>query len=181
MRIPLAKRIVIACFNILFPPAAVGALTGWTSKDTLVNSFLFLLAVFPSHIHGFFISWTYFNRKRKARSGQFPGKEKHFVYSEKVQTGGVGWSEYERLKTEKKQKMDKKKKRTSRRSSKTYSSGSSSYNGDVYPKAVEANPPPLPKRSSTQRHSNVPFGYGASGFGDSGLMHQNRPMMQRHY
>lgn len=96
MRIPLFKRVSIALLNIFFPPFAVMLLCG-LNADVLINSLLFLLAVFPSHIHGFYISMTYFNRKRKARSGIYPGRKRRGITSEKVNTGGIGWKEAEKL------------------------------------------------------------------------------------
>ena len=99
MRVPLFKRIVITSCNIFFPPLAVALLTGFTSSDTFLNSALFLLAIIPSHIHGFYISFVYFTRKRRARNGQYPGKpHKAGIWSERVLTGGVGWDEADRLK-----------------------------------------------------------------------------------
>jgi uncharacterized membrane protein YqaE (UPF0057 family) len=97
MRVPLGKQITICIFNLLFPPLSVGLLTGFTSRDTLINCLLFLLAVFPAHIHGFMISMTYFHRKRKVRKGKFPGKAPSYTKSEKVVTGGAGWEAYEVL------------------------------------------------------------------------------------
>ncbi|RVX72608.1 hypothetical protein B0A52_04004 [Exophiala mesophila] len=99
MRVPLFKRISIALLNILFPPFAVMLICG-PNADLLINSLLFLLAVFPSHIHGFYISMTYFNRKRKARSGIYPGRRRRGITSEKVNTGGVGWKEAEKLRVQ---------------------------------------------------------------------------------
>lgn len=94
MRVPLLKRLTITACNIFFPPLAVGLLTGFTSRDTFLNSCLFLLAIIPSHIHGFYISITYFTRKRRARRGQWPGSSrKAGVWSEKVLTGGIGFEE----------------------------------------------------------------------------------------
>jgi uncharacterized membrane protein YqaE (UPF0057 family) len=97
-RIPLAKQITICIFNLLFPPLAVGLLTGFTSRDTLINCLLFLLAVIPAHVHGFMISMTYFHRKRKVRQGKFPGTAPSYTKNEKVVTGGAGWEAYEVMK-----------------------------------------------------------------------------------
>ena len=94
-RIPLAKQITIFIFNLLFPPLAVGLLTGFTSRDTFINCLLFLCAVIPAHIHGFMISMTYFHRKRKVRKNRFPGDPPSWTKNEKVVTGGAGWREYE--------------------------------------------------------------------------------------
>jgi len=99
MHIPLLKRLTICLCNIVFPPLAVGLLTGFTSHETLLNSILFLLAVIPSHIHGFWISAVYFTRKRRARNGKYPGKpHKWGIHSEKILTGGLGWEGAEDLK-----------------------------------------------------------------------------------
>ncbi|EXJ76868.1 hypothetical protein A1O3_10513 [Capronia epimyces CBS 606.96] len=97
MRIPLFKRFVIACLNILFPPLAVLLICG-PNEDLLFNCLMFLLAVIPSHVHGFYISLTYFNRKRKVRNGMYPGKPKHLIWSDKVNNGGASRRETERLK-----------------------------------------------------------------------------------
>lgn len=98
-RIPLAKRIVIMVMNIVFPPVAVMMLTGM-GTDTLVNCILFLLAVIPSHIHGFYISWVYFYRKRKVRKGVWPGNKASGIFSEKVNNGGATRKEMAKLKEE---------------------------------------------------------------------------------
>ena len=114
----VVKRSIITVFNIIFPPVAVMLLTG-LNADVILNCCLFLLAVIPSHIHGFYISLTYFNRKRKVRKGKYPGAKRPMIYSERVQTGGAGYREVRRLKAEKEEGIDggKLSKRTSRMSS----------------------------------------------------------------
>jgi uncharacterized membrane protein YqaE (UPF0057 family) len=96
MRIPLFKRLLIAMLNILFPPLAVMMITG-PNEDFIFNCVMFILAVIPSHIHGFYISLTYFNRKRKVRKDVYPGKPKHLIWSDKVNNGGASRREIERL------------------------------------------------------------------------------------
>ena len=78
------------------PPIAILLLTG-PETDTFINAVLFLLGVIPSHIHGFYISCTYFHRKNKVRKGRYPGDWKPFIYSSKVQNGGVSEREVRRL------------------------------------------------------------------------------------
>src|ERR1700753_3514301 len=95
----VVKRGVITCCNFLFPPLAVFLLTG-AGEDLLINSVLFLLAVIPSHIHGFYISMTYFSRKNEIRKGQYPGKWRPMIYSDKVQNGGATSSEVRQFKRE---------------------------------------------------------------------------------
>src|ERR1700753_2303572 len=93
------KRGVITCCNILFPPLAVFLLTG-AGEDFVINSVLFLLAVIPSHVHGFYISMTYFNRKRKIRKGQYPGRRRPMIYSEKDKNVGATTGEVRQFKRE---------------------------------------------------------------------------------
>ena len=57
---------VVFCINLLFPPAAVMIVAG-PGMDTILNCLFFLLGVIPSHIHGFYITCTYFSRRRKVR------------------------------------------------------------------------------------------------------------------
>jgi uncharacterized membrane protein YqaE (UPF0057 family) len=93
------KRLTITLINILFPPLAVILLCG-PETDFIINCLLFLAAVIPSHLHAFYISWTYFNRKRKVRKGVYPGKWRWGIYSAKVQKGGASNTEIARLKRE---------------------------------------------------------------------------------
>lgn len=43
----------------------------------------------PGHIHAFYITCTYFSRKRKVRKGRYPGGRKAGIYSENVWNGGA--------------------------------------------------------------------------------------------
>lgn len=100
MRIPLFKRLVIGVLNVLFPPLAVMMITG-PNEDFVFNCVMFVLAVIPSHVHGFYISLTYFNRKRKVRRGVYPGNPKHLIWSDRVNNGGASRRDIERLRSEK--------------------------------------------------------------------------------
>lgn len=60
-------------------------------------SLLFLAAVLPSHIHGFYISCTYFARRRRVRKGRYPGGPKSFIVSDDVLNGGAPPDEVRRL------------------------------------------------------------------------------------
>jgi hypothetical protein len=57
--------------------------------DCLINTLLFIAGVIPGHAHGFYISCTYFSRKRKVRKGRYPGGPKTGIYSEEVWNGGA--------------------------------------------------------------------------------------------
>ncbi|KAH0847807.1 hypothetical protein AYO21_04013 [Fonsecaea monophora] len=122
MRIPLFKRLVITALNILFPPLAVMLITG-PNEDFLFNCVMFILAIIPSHIHGFYISLTYFNRKRKVRRGIYPGKPRHLIWSDRVNNGGASRREVERLRYERDQ--GKLSRRASRRVTGSSGSGGS--------------------------------------------------------
>jgi uncharacterized membrane protein YqaE (UPF0057 family) len=141
MHIPLVKRMIVCIFNILFPPFAVASLTGVTSRDTFINSCLFLLAVIPSHVHGFMISMIYFSRKRKVRKNKFPGEEHAFIYSEKVLTGGAGWTQYDELRRAERGQSGKK--------SREYRVRQPSYPADQPVSDIDMQwKPPLPARQS---------------------------------
>ncbi|PMD36075.1 hypothetical protein L207DRAFT_515800 [Hyaloscypha variabilis F] len=57
--------------------------------DCIINAILFIAGVLPGHIHGFYITCTYFRRKRKVRKGRYPGGKKAFIFSEQVWNGGA--------------------------------------------------------------------------------------------
>jgi uncharacterized membrane protein YqaE (UPF0057 family) len=86
-----------ACSSV--PPLAVLLLTG-PRKDFLINCVLFLCAVIPAHIHGFYIAIVYFHRKTKVWKGLDPGGHKTCIYSDKVVNGGASRSKVERLRLE---------------------------------------------------------------------------------
>ncbi|EOD50987.1 putative plasma membrane proteolipid 3 protein [Neofusicoccum parvum UCRNP2] len=92
----ICYRIFITLTNIFFPPLAVIFLTGF-GMDTMINALLFLAAIIPSHIHGFYLSCTYFHRRRKVRKGRWPGGPKPLIYSDNVLCGGARWDEVQRL------------------------------------------------------------------------------------
>ena len=64
----VAYWFVVFCINVLFPPLAVMIVAG-PGMDTILNCLFFLLGVIPSHIHGFYMTCTYFSRRRKVSSG----------------------------------------------------------------------------------------------------------------
>ncbi|KAF4312919.1 hypothetical protein GTA08_BOTSDO00600 [Botryosphaeria dothidea] len=120
----ICYRVFITLTNIFFPPLAVIFLTGF-GVDTLINAFLFLAAIIPSHIHGFYLSCTYFHRRRKVRKGRYPGGPKPLIYSENILFGGARWDEVQQLKRKEEghsntgsvDNAEKRKRRTSRRES----------------------------------------------------------------
>nr|OQO26825.1 hypothetical protein B0A51_06486 [Rachicladosporium sp. CCFEE 5018] len=92
----LAYRVVITIINIFFPPLAVMMLAGlhW---DCMFNCLLFLAAIIPSHVHGFYVSCTYFHRRGKVKKGRYPGGPKSLIHSPHVLNGGASNAEVERL------------------------------------------------------------------------------------
>jgi uncharacterized membrane protein YqaE (UPF0057 family) len=57
--------------------------------DCILNAILFIAGVIPGHIHGFYIIYTYFHRKRKVKKGRYPGGKKAGIFSEQVWNGGA--------------------------------------------------------------------------------------------
>lgn len=92
----MLTRLLLTLINIFFPPLAVLVLTG-PYTDTLLNCCLFLLGVIPSHVHGFYISCTYFHRKNKVRKGKWPGGPKSLIFCRKVWNGGASEGRVEEL------------------------------------------------------------------------------------
>ncbi|KAK3115614.1 hypothetical protein LTR53_004872 [Teratosphaeriaceae sp. CCFEE 6253] len=111
----LMYRAWITCINIFFPPLAVAMLCGW-EWDCMLNCFFFLLAVIPSHVHGFYISCTYFHRRHKVKKGRWPGGPKSLIHSSNVINGGASDAEAARL-WRKENGVDEKDGRRSRNSS----------------------------------------------------------------
>lgn len=62
-------------------------LVAGVGMDALVNTLWFLCGVIPGHVHGFYVTWTYFSRKKKVRNGRYPGGPKPFIYSRRVVNG----------------------------------------------------------------------------------------------
>jgi uncharacterized membrane protein YqaE (UPF0057 family) len=77
--------------------------------DCLINTFFFLAGVIPGHIHGFYITCTYFSRKRKVRKGHYPGGKKAGVYSEAVWNGGASDEKVEGLWLKKQREVEERK------------------------------------------------------------------------
>lgn len=78
------------------PPLSVMLVAG-VGMDALINTLWFLCGVVPGHVHGFYVTWTYFSRKRKVRRGRWPGGPKPFIYSRRVVNGDAGDDEVRRL------------------------------------------------------------------------------------
>lgn len=65
--------------------------------DALINTLWLLCGVIPGHIHGFYITWTYFSRKRKVLKGRWPGGPKAGIYSRRVIHGDASEETVRRL------------------------------------------------------------------------------------
>ncbi|CAK3756457.1 hypothetical protein B0A55_03279 [Lecanosticta acicola] len=93
----LMYRVFLTIVNIIFPPVAIIILCGAASWDCMLNCALFILAVIPSHIHGFYLTCTYFHRRKKVKKGRYPGGPKSMIHSETILNGGASNAEVERL------------------------------------------------------------------------------------
>lgn len=56
--------------------------------DCHINTLFFIAGAIPGHIHGFYVTCTYFSRKRKVRKGRYPGRRKSGIWSKVVWHGG---------------------------------------------------------------------------------------------
>lgn len=72
-------------------------LVAGVGTDVLVNTLLLLCGVIPGHIHGMYVTWTYFSRKRKVRRGRWPGGSKPLIYSRRVVNGDASEETVRRL------------------------------------------------------------------------------------
>lgn len=112
------------------PPLSVMIVAG-PGMDCIINTFFFIAGVIPGHIHGFYITCTYFNRKRKVRKGRYPGGRKAGIWSQQVWNGGASnryvrelWEDEQE---EKRRKEDELMLKRSSRSSKSTRSKSMRY------------------------------------------------------
>lgn len=94
--------------------------------DCILNAIFFIAGVLPGHIHGFYITCTYFYRKRKVKKGRYPGSRKSFIFSEQVWNGGASNEKVrDLLREQRRREQEEEEARMMKRSSKR-SSGLSS-------------------------------------------------------
>lgn len=75
-------------------------LVAGVGMDALVNTLFFLAGVIPGHIHGFYVTWTYFSRRNKVRKGRYPGGPKPLLYSRRVTNGDASDERVRQLRRE---------------------------------------------------------------------------------
>ena len=100
----MLTRLCLTLINLFFPPLSVLLLTG-PYTDTLINCLLFIAGVIPSHVHGFYISCTYYHRKGKVRKGKYPGGQKAGIFDGKVWRGGASRERVEELRREEEERL----------------------------------------------------------------------------
>lgn len=141
------------------PPLSVMLVAG-VGMDALINTLWFLCGVIPGHVHGFYVTWTYFSRKRKVLKGRYPGGPKAFIYSSRVINGDASdekvrqlWREEQRAKEDKLMR-----KRSSRRSGFGGSNGGGASRRSQYGSELESRrsgPPALGRQRSRRESSTV--------------------------
>ncbi|KAK5014931.1 hypothetical protein BJ546DRAFT_1061067 [Cryomyces antarcticus] len=82
--------IVLVIITIIFPPLGV-YLVSDCGADLLINVVLTCLGFLPGHIHAFYVEYVYYDRREKARQGRYESARAPGVYSDKAQTGGMGY------------------------------------------------------------------------------------------
>ncbi|CAK1357701.1 unnamed protein product [Cercospora beticola] len=92
----LGYRLSLMFLNVFFPPLSILIMCG-ADMTFVVNVLLWLCAIIPSHVHGFYVSCVYFHRRRKVRKGRYPGGPKALIYSDHVLNGGANQTLVDRL------------------------------------------------------------------------------------
>jgi len=150
------ERITVFLINIFCPPLSVMLVAG-PGPDFLINTLLFLAGVIPGHIHGFYITCTYFHRKRRVRKGRYPGGRKRGIYSQTVWNGGASNARVREL-WEKKREDEKEEER--RRIGKR----GKSWGGSIRSSVVGGDEEKMWKRGSggsrSQARSSTEYGSG---------------------
>ena len=59
--------------------------------DLFINICLTLLGGIPGHIHAFYLLYVYYDRREEAVHGRVAARRAPGIYSDKVQTGGMGY------------------------------------------------------------------------------------------
>ncbi|VUC19924.1 unnamed protein product [Clonostachys rosea] len=85
-----AAAVCLVLLTILFPPLGVFLIAG-CGADLLINICLTLLGYIPGHIHAFYLLFVYYDRREQMHHGNTAMRRAPGVYSERVQTGGVGY------------------------------------------------------------------------------------------
>lgn len=65
--------------------------TQYSLIDLFINICLTLLGYIPGHIHAFYLIYIYYDRREQSHQGRFATHRAPGVYSENVQTGGMGY------------------------------------------------------------------------------------------
>jgi len=120
------ERLTVFLINIFCPPLSVLLVAG-AGPDCLINTLLFVAGVLPAHIHGFYITCTYFRRKRKVRKGRYPGGRKAGIHSQKVWNGGASNARVRELwEVRQWEEREEEKRRSKRGSGRSWRSGEGS-------------------------------------------------------
>ncbi|PHH63768.1 hypothetical protein CDD81_5533 [Ophiocordyceps australis] len=85
----VVSAVLVVLITIIFPPIGVWAVAG-CGMDLFINICLTVLGYLPGHIHAFYIEFVYYDRREQAHQGRFPNGRAAGVYSENVQSGGLG-------------------------------------------------------------------------------------------
>ncbi|KAI9898425.1 hypothetical protein N3K66_006785 [Trichothecium roseum] len=86
----VCSAICLIFITILVPPVGVAMVAG-CGMDLFINICLTLLGYIPGHIHAFYLLYVYYDRKEQAHEGMYATRRAPGIYSDKVQTGGIGY------------------------------------------------------------------------------------------
>lgn len=93
---PVGVAMVAGCgmgkkLTSLGPTWTLQILTWAPFLDLFINICLTLLGYIPGHIHAFYLLYVYYDRKEQAHEGMYATRRAPGIYSDKVQTGGIGY------------------------------------------------------------------------------------------
>lgn len=72
----MLHRVAVAVLTMFCPPLAVIVLTGVGSPETILNVILYLMAIVPAYIHGFYVYWRHFHENEIRDRHQWEGVQR---------------------------------------------------------------------------------------------------------
>ncbi|KAK4105071.1 UPF0057-domain-containing protein [Parathielavia hyrcaniae] len=82
--------ILVGILSFLFPPLGVAIMAG-CGADLLINILLTIWLWVPGVIHAFYLLFVYYDRRDKYKHGAPFLHRAPFVYSDKIQAGGMAY------------------------------------------------------------------------------------------
>ncbi|KAH9991088.1 hypothetical protein F4779DRAFT_632056 [Xylariaceae sp. FL0662B] len=85
----VVSAVLLVLITIIFPPIGVWVVAG-CGADLFINICFTILGYIPGHLHAFYLEYVYYDRREQAREGRYAAHRAPGIYSDRVQTGGLG-------------------------------------------------------------------------------------------